>query len=84
VCTAYEYRGQSSTDLPGDPTRLSECAPSFIELPGWQKDIGSAQRRFDLPREAQAYIELIESFTGVPVSHISVGPDRAQIFEADR
>ncbi len=84
VCAAYEYRGASSTDLPGDPAQLSECAPSLIELPGWQEDIGAAQRRGDLPREAQAYIELIESFTGVPVSHISVGPDRAQIFEADR
>jgi adenylosuccinate synthase len=81
VCTAYQYRGKLTTDLPHDAMALSECAPSYTELASWEESIGAARDLDDLPRAARAYIELIESFTSVPVSHVSVGPDRSQIFE---
>jgi adenylosuccinate synthase len=60
---------------------LGECVPVYTELPGWREDIGAARRLGDLPRAARVYIEQIESFTGVPVSHVSVGPERSQIFQ---
>jgi adenylosuccinate synthase len=80
VCTTYEYRGQSMTDFPADATVLNECVPVYTDLPGWQQDLSHAHRLNDLPSAARAYIELIESFTGAPVSYVSVGPDRSQIF----
>lgn len=80
VCTAYAYRGQSIADYPGDSTTLGECTPVYTELPGWQEDIGAAKGLADLPSAARACIAQIESFTGVPVSHVSVGPERSQIF----
>jgi len=81
VCTAYTDRGKPMAGFPGDSAWLGECVPSYIELPGWHEDIGAARRLSDLPRAAQAYIEEIQSFTGVPVSHVSVGPERSQVFE---
>jgi len=81
ICTAYTYRGKQMAGFPGDSAWLGECVPSYTELPGWHEDIGAARRLSGLPRAARAYIEQIQSFTGVPVSHVSVGPERSQIFE---
>ena len=33
----------------------------------------------DLPEEARAYVRFIEKLTGLPVSMVSVGPERSQI-----
>jgi len=80
VCTAYVCRGQRLTDFPrGDS--LSQCEPVYTELPGWTDDIGGARSLDDLPAAARAYVEKVEAFTGVHVSHVSVGPERSQIFE---
>jgi len=81
VCTGYMYRGTLITDFPSDSTVLAECVPSYTELPGWQENVGNARGLVELPSAAQAYIGQIETFTGVPVSHVSVGPDRSQIFK---
>ena len=80
ICTAYAHHGQSMTDFARDAAVLAECTPIHAELPGWTEDIGSARRLAALPRAAQEYIRQIETFTGIPVSHVSVGPDRSQIF----
>jgi adenylosuccinate synthase len=81
VCTAYTYRGKQAVDFSNDSALLGECVPSYTELPGWHENVGTARRLSDLPRAAQAYIEQIESFTTIPVSHVSVGPERSQILE---
>ncbi|HLF25681.1 MAG TPA: adenylosuccinate synthase [Anaerolineae bacterium] len=81
VCTAYSLHGEATTDFPGDAAVLYRCKPVYTELPGWRDNITGARRLADLPSTARAYIEQIQSYTGVPVSHVSVGPDRSQIFE---
>jgi len=81
VCTAYSYRGKLMSDFARD-VALSECIPAYTKLRGWQQDISTIRRRADLPRAAQAYIEQIESFVGVPVTLVSVGPERSQIVES--
>jgi adenylosuccinate synthase len=68
------------TAFPRDAAVLADCAPVYTELSGWTKDIGAATRLQDLPHAAQEYIRQTATFTGVPVSHVSVGPDRSQIF----
>ena len=80
VCAAYSIRGESITDFPGDTAALSQCAPIYTDLPGWHDDITAARHISDLPRAARAYIETIETFTGVSIAYLSVGPDRSQIF----
>jgi adenylosuccinate synthase len=44
-------------------------------------DVSSVRRWEDLPKEARAYILLIEEILGLPVRMISVGPEREQIIE---
>jgi len=81
VCIAYSYRDEPISNFPGDLNVLEQCTPIYSELPGWNQDIGMARRIEDLPLAARVYILQIETFTGVRVSHVSVGPERSQIFE---
>ncbi len=52
--------------------------PSYTSYPGWKKDITKAEKIEDLPLEFMNYISFVEKETGVPVSIVSVGPDRTQ------
>jgi adenylosuccinate synthase len=81
VCIAYSYRDEPISNFPGDLNVLEQCQPIFSELPGWEQNINTARRIEDLPLAARVYILQIETFTGVRVSHVSVGPERSQIFE---
>jgi adenylosuccinate synthase len=56
---------------------LFKCKPwDFKEFPGWQNGISNIKRLEDLPREARAYVDFLQSSEGVdvPISVISVGP----------
>ena len=44
----------------------------------WRSDISKAKRLADLPAAARAYIDRLSQLLGLPVSIVSVGPDREQ------
>lgn len=78
VCTAYRLDGQLTRQFIADGFTLARCTPVYEDLPGWQEEIGDCRRRKELPPNAQRYLEFIESYTGVPIRLISVGPAREQ------
>lgn len=57
---------------------LAGAKAKIDSIPAWGSDITEAKSREDLPKEAQDYIDLIESVLKVPVKYISVGPKRDQ------
>ncbi|MCK6641641.1 MAG: adenylosuccinate synthase [Bacteroidia bacterium] len=77
VCTAYNYQGKQIDHLPFDysPELLT---PVYTELPGWNEDLTGVKSPDELPASLHAYIDFIEKYIGVPVSVVSVGPDRTQ------
>ena len=79
VCTAYRAAGTRHTDLPLGPADLSPFEPEYDELPGWEGDLRAARAWDDLPPAAQGYIRYIEDLAGLPVSMVSVGPEREQV-----
>ncbi|MGH2809053.1 MAG: adenylosuccinate synthase [Actinomycetota bacterium] len=79
VCVAYDYEGERYEDFPPNQTIFNKCRPVFEELPGWDDDLGDARSIDDLPKEARAYLEAIETLMRTPVSWVSVGPGRDQI-----
>jgi adenylosuccinate synthase len=81
ICTAYGKGHQVFTDLPFGPDELETFEPVYEELSGWQEDLRSARAWEDLPGPARAYILRIEELSGVPVSLVSVGPERGQVVE---
>ena len=52
--------------------------PSYSVHKGWKKDITKAEEISDLPVELIEYLAYVEKATEVPISIVSVGPDRKQ------
>lgn len=76
VCTAYRFRGQRIEHFRADMDMLAEVEPIYETLPGWKQEIGPCRRFDQLPREAQQYVQRLESLVGAPIFIVSVGPDR--------
>lgn len=55
--------------------------PVYRELPGWASTEGVTDRE-GLPKEARAYLDLIEEETNCPVVIFSCGPEREKTFGA--
>jgi adenylosuccinate synthase len=64
-----------------DPFIAGELEPVYEEMAGFKKDISQIGKFDDLPSEAKDYIHLIEHYTGLKVSYISVGPEREAIIK---
>jgi adenylosuccinate synthase len=60
---------------------LENCQPVYIEMEGWLKPTKSVRKFEDLPSQAKAYVHKVEQLVGVPVSFISVGPEREATIE---
>ncbi len=79
VCTAYKINGEVSDELPFDIDTPLE--PMYEELPCWSEDLTGMTEKEDLPKELLDYIVFVEKEVGVPISYVSVGPDREQIIK---
>lgn len=79
ICTGYKADGKTFENLPRGPKNLSPFEPIYEELPGWEKDVWEVRAWGDLPAQAQAYIKRVETLVEVPVSLVSVGPERDQV-----
>ncbi|RZJ65449.1 MAG: adenylosuccinate synthase [Flavobacterium sp.] len=77
VCTSYTYKGEEIDHLPYniEPENVS---PVYTELPGWHADLTGMTSNDALPKELQDYIDFIEKEVEVPITIVSVGPDRKQ------
>ncbi len=84
ICTGYRHQGKIYTDLPCHQTVMHKCKPVYEELKGWEADISQVKSFENLPEEARNYIKRIESLIKIPVSMISVGPERSQIIIRDQ
>ena len=80
VCTGYNT---SEGFISHFPYILDETIePVYKELKGWKTDVTQMKEIHELPQELMDYINFIEKETGVPVSIISLGPDRnATVFK---
>jgi adenylosuccinate synthase len=54
----------------------ARCEPLYEEMSGWQENTAGIQNFKDLPENARAYIEKIETLTDTPVHIISTGAER--------
>jgi len=74
VCTSYNIDGKEQVELPFDNSTVID--PVYSELPGWKEDITGIRDYAGLPENLRNYVEFIERLTGLPVTIVSVGPDR--------
>ena len=77
VCTHYEYMGKKIDYLPYN-IEEQYLRPIYETLPGWRGDLTGVTDEAGIPQELRAYIAYIEKALGVPITIVSVGPDRTQ------
>lgn len=69
VCYAYEDEKES----PVSAFSMAQARPVYVEVDGWGDALENS-------REFNAYLQMIEQMTKVPVRLVSTGPQREQIF----
>jgi adenylosuccinate synthase len=74
VAVGYQLNGKTLDYFPYEIE--SNIVPVYKEFKGWKCDITCKNSEAELPKELTDYVAYIEKETGVPVSIISVGPDR--------
>ncbi len=79
IAVAYEVDGTRCAFPPSTNAELERATPIYETLPGWQDDITGARQPSDLPQAALDYIARISQHVEVPVSVVSVGPEREQL-----
>jgi adenylosuccinate synthase len=83
LLVARAYRdpadGREWTTVPASTTVYERLEPIYEELPGWQADTTACRSWDELPANARAYVERLEELASVPISHVSVGPERDQM-----
>ena len=77
VCTAYNYKGDIIKHFPYniDPDNVK---PLFTEFKGWSEDLTNMSQADQLPKELNEYISFLEKELEIPITIVSVGPDRKQ------
>ena len=82
ICTGYKLKNGETTDML--PYSLEEIdSPIYEELPGWNCSLDGVSDYDSFPPELKKYVEFIEDKTGVPISVVSIGPDRTETIYRD-
>jgi adenylosuccinate synthase len=80
VCTRYRGPDHAEfTHFPYHQSVLHHVSPEYIEMDGWDEDLGEIRDVRDLPKAARDYLDLISETLDVPISLIGVGPGRDQV-----
>jgi adenylosuccinate synthase len=78
VAVAYNFNGTRTSVLPSSLTDFEQCSPVYETLPGWDEDLTQIKKWSDVPARARNYVEFVGRQVGVPVTIVSVGPERRQ------
>ncbi len=78
VATSYVHEKSSMEIFPNECLTLESCEPSYENFPGWSQDISSVRTFSQLPTKTQRYLRAIEELAEIPLSLVSVGPEREQ------
>ena len=78
LCVGYKDNDEVITDYPFNQNVLNTAEPVYETFNGWTDDISTVKSFEDLPNNAQNYIKAIEAFIEVPITFISVGPERTE------
>jgi adenylosuccinate synthase len=76
VCVDYHDENGNSIGLPTDSESFDTLTPIYEDLPGWSESTVGAQSLAELPSNARAYLDRLETLIGAPIDVISTGPDR--------
>ena len=71
-------------DFPASIPALNKAKPVLQKFKGWKSSIKELSKYSQLPKQAKAYVDFIEDYTGTKVGIVSVGPERTQTFNREK
>ena len=77
ACTHYKLADGTITETLPYEFVNQKIVPVYTELPGWNTTL-SGTSEAGLPTNLLSYVSFLEKSLGVPISLISIGPDRSQ------
>ena len=77
VCTAYNYKGTVIEHLPYN-IEEQNVSPIYTEFKGWKEDLTGITDASKMPKALNEYIAFLEKELEIPITIVSVGPDRTQ------
>jgi adenylosuccinate synthase len=77
VCTSYSYKGEEINHLPYT-IEENNVTPTYTDLKGWAADLTGMTEASQLPKELNDYVAFLEKELNIPITVVSVGPDRKQ------
>lgn len=77
VCTHYIINGEKVDYFPYDVDGI-DLTPVYEEIEGWNCDLTQLKSYADAPQTLKNYVTYLEQKLEVPVTVVSVGPDRNQ------
>ncbi len=85
ICTGYRLPDGCAVDYVPDTPLYETVQPVYESWPGWPKNsTGQARSWAQLPAAAQNYLKRVEELVHVPISYVSVGPARDEMFKVSR
>ena len=83
VCTHYKINGEIVDYLPFDIDGV-EITPVYKELTGWNCDLTGLHSYDESPQALKEYVTYLEKELEVPITVVSVGPDRKQTLQNNK
>ncbi len=78
AATHYHYDGARHGSLPYDLATVP-VVPEYRVFEGWQTSLENIRHYDELPSAARIFLEFISRNLGVPVTIVSVGPERSNL-----
>ena len=78
LCIGYRIGGTRHDLLPLGAEDAERCEPVYEEMSGWRESTVGMREYAELPANARAYLERLQSVCGVPVDMISTGAERKE------
>jgi adenylosuccinate synthase len=77
ICTSYNYKGKTFEHLPYN-IEPENIEPIYTDFKGWKEDLTKMTESSQLPKELNDYVAFLEKELEIPITIVSVGPDRTQ------
>lgn len=81
VCASYQVDSETTTQVPFELEEIESL--NYHAFKGWNKDITEVRGKENLPSELRQYLDALEKELEVPITYVSVGPDREQIMSME-
>jgi adenylosuccinate synthase len=79
VAEAYRIDGELTHHLPFDFE--TPIQPQYRVFQGWKDDLGQVSSESEIPAALKAYMDYLLAELKVPITYLSLGPDRDQTLE---